>query len=149
MTDLPLVIFDVNETLLDLDSLTPHFESILGDRAAMREWFAQLILYSEALSLAGDYVPFGELGGTVLKMVAPVRGRDVGEADLMQVKQAVASMPPHKEVHAALSKLRDAGFRLFTLTNNPKATCVEQLERAGILHNEDRLRRSRWTNEAV
>jgi 2-haloacid dehalogenase len=36
MTDLPLLIFDVNETLLDLDSLTPLFESILGDRAAMR-----------------------------------------------------------------------------------------------------------------
>ena len=139
MSDLPLLIFDVNETLLDLDSLTPLFESILGDRAAMREWFAQLILHSEALSLAGVYVPFGELGGAVLRMVAAVRGRDVSEANLMQVKQAVASMPPHKEVHAALSKLRGAGFRLFTLTNNPKATCSQQLERAGILQLFERL----------
>ncbi len=32
----------------------------------MREWFAQVILYSEAPSLAGPYVPFGKLSGGVL-----------------------------------------------------------------------------------
>ena len=28
----------------------------------MREWFAQLILYSEAITLAGYYQPFGGSG---------------------------------------------------------------------------------------
>ena len=47
---LPLLVFDVNETLLDLDALAPHFKRMFGEGAALREWFAQLILYSEAIT---------------------------------------------------------------------------------------------------
>jgi 2-haloacid dehalogenase len=129
---LPLLVFDVNETLLDLDALGPHFERMFGDRGALREWFAQLILYSEAITLSGDYAPFGELGGAVLNMLAVSRGARIGEDDLQALKEAIATMPPHPEVPGALGRLREAGFRLFTLTNNPKATCARQLERAGV-----------------
>jgi 2-haloacid dehalogenase len=68
MTGLPFIVFDVNETLLDLESLTPTFERIFGERSALRLWFTQLILYSEALTLAGAYVPFTDIGGAVLEM---------------------------------------------------------------------------------
>jgi FMN phosphatase YigB (HAD superfamily) len=47
----PVIVFDVNETLLDLDSMNPIFERIFKDPAAMRLWFADLILYSEALTI--------------------------------------------------------------------------------------------------
>jgi 2-haloacid dehalogenase len=98
----------------------------------MRAWFAQLILYSQALTLAGEYAAFGELGGAVLKMVGDTRRQHIGAEDVLCVKQAISSMPSHPEVPAALRLLRDAGFRLFTLTNNPAATATEQLERAGL-----------------
>ena len=58
----PIIVFDVNETLLDIDVLEPLFRRVFNAEHAMREWFAQLILYSEALTLAGAYIPFGELG---------------------------------------------------------------------------------------
>jgi hypothetical protein len=51
-------VFDVNETLLDLDTIRPTFDRIFADPAALRRWFAALITYSEALTLAGVYVPF-------------------------------------------------------------------------------------------
>jgi 2-haloacid dehalogenase len=41
-------------------------------------------------------------------------------------------MPPHPEVPAALHKLRDAGFRLFTLTDNLLEVQTRQLEHGGI-----------------
>jgi 2-haloacid dehalogenase len=43
LAELPLIVFDVNETLLDLETMTPTFERIFGDRSAMRLWFMQLI----------------------------------------------------------------------------------------------------------
>ena len=46
MSDLPFIVFDVNETPLDLETMAPTFERIFGDRAAMRLLFANLILYS-------------------------------------------------------------------------------------------------------
>ncbi|HTV97268.1 MAG TPA: haloacid dehalogenase type II [Steroidobacteraceae bacterium] len=138
MAAIPLLVFDVNETLLDLDALQPHFERMFGDRAALREWFAQLILYSEALTLSDNYVPFGELGARVLEMLAVIRGVPLGEDDRLALGEAIAAMPPHAEVPAALLELRGAGFRLFTLTNNPAAVCARQLERAGISRHFDR-----------
>ena len=40
MAALPLIVFDVNETLLDLETMEPTFERIFGDKSAMRLWFA-------------------------------------------------------------------------------------------------------------
>jgi hypothetical protein len=53
MSDLPFIVFDVNETLLDLETMAPTFERIFGDKSAMRLWFSNLILYSAALTVAG------------------------------------------------------------------------------------------------
>ena len=113
MPALPLIVFDVNETLLDLESLAPAFERIFGVRSALRSWFAQLILYSEALTLAGTYVPFTDIGGAFLKMVATTRGISISAADRAELTEKFASMPPHPGVPDALRKLRDAGFRTF------------------------------------
>jgi 2-haloacid dehalogenase len=132
MTALPALVFDVNETLLDLESVAPVFERIFGEARVMREWFAQLILYSEVLTLTGGYRPFGELGGAVLKMVGQTRDVAIGEADISALRDAIAGMKPHPEVAGALVRLQEAGFRLFTMTNNPRATAEAQLEAAGI-----------------
>ena len=102
MADRPILVFDINETLLDLDGLRPVFARAFGDGEVMRAWFAQLVLYSEALTLAGDYADFGALGAAVLRMEGVVRGREVSEADVQALKAAVAAMPPHPEVPAAL-----------------------------------------------
>lgn len=40
-----IIVFDVNETLLDITSLDPLFDRVFGNRAVLREWFAQLIIY--------------------------------------------------------------------------------------------------------
>ena len=46
MAALPLIVFDVNETLLDLQTMEPTFERVFGEKGAMRLWFANLIMYS-------------------------------------------------------------------------------------------------------
>jgi len=62
----PVLVFDVNETLLDITILEPLFERVFGDRAILREWFANLILYSQTMTLCGRYTPFGKLGVATL-----------------------------------------------------------------------------------
>jgi 2-haloacid dehalogenase len=62
MPERPIVVFDVNETLLNLDALLPTFDRIFGDPTVMRLWFANLITYSEALTLNDVYAPFTDIG---------------------------------------------------------------------------------------
>jgi 2-haloacid dehalogenase len=132
MTSLPLIVFDVNETLLDLQTMEPVFERIFGDKSAMRLWFDDLVLYSEALTIAGCYVPFTDIGSAVMKMLADTQGIKIGDADKKELAKRFSTMPPHPEVPAALHTLRDAGFRLFTLTNNTLEVQGRQLEHGGI-----------------
>ncbi|HUA49702.1 MAG TPA: haloacid dehalogenase type II [Solirubrobacteraceae bacterium] len=133
MAQQPRIVFDVNETLLDLETIRPTFDRIFGDPAAMRLWFANLITYSEALTLAGCYVPFTDIGAAVLRMLAVTRGITVSDADGAELTERFASMPPHPEVPAALRRLRDHGFRLFTLTDNTLDISGRQLERGGVI----------------
>ena len=58
MSDPPLIVLDVNEMLLDLETMASTFERVFGDKSAMRLWFSNLILYSAALARAGRYAPF-------------------------------------------------------------------------------------------
>jgi 2-haloacid dehalogenase len=130
---LPLIVFDVNETLLDLQTMEPVFERIFGDKRAMRLWFANFIMYSAALTVAGVYVPFTDIGAAVMKMLADIEGIEIGDADKHELTEKFSTMPPHSEVPAALRRLRDAGFRLFTLTDNLLEVQTRQLEHGGIV----------------
>jgi 2-haloacid dehalogenase len=129
----PIVVFDVNETLMNLETLSPTFERIFDDPAAMRLWFAHLITYSEALTLAGVYIPFTDIGSAVLRMLAATRGIAITDGDAAELTDRFASMPAHPEVPDALRRLHDHGFRLFTLTDNTLEISGHQLEHAGII----------------
>jgi 2-haloacid dehalogenase len=53
-----ICVFDVNETLLDIEFIAPLFHRLFGDAKVLREWFAQLILYSNVITLSGSYTTF-------------------------------------------------------------------------------------------
>ncbi|HCP55180.1 MAG: haloacid dehalogenase type II [Pseudomonadaceae bacterium] len=131
-TAAPIIVFDVNETLLDIDTLAPLFERVFGDATVLREWFAQLILYSQTLTLSGRYCPFGELGVGTLHMLGTQHGKIINDADIAELKQRMGNMPAHADALPALKMLRDAGFRLVTLTNSASTASPTALERAGL-----------------
>lgn len=120
MTVAPAVlVFDVNETLIDIESLAPVFERIFGEPHVMREWFNQLVMYSMTATLAGHYIDYFTLGQGLLPMLAEIYGVQITEDDVRSVKHGMLTMPAHPEAPAALTALRDNGFRLVTLTNSP------------------------------
>ena len=128
----PIIVFDVNETLLDINTLTPLFTRLFGDKNRLREWFAQLVLYSQTMTLSGLYTPFGELGVGALQMTADIHAVTLTEEDVQEFKQRMSEMPAHPDAIPALTKLRDAGFRLVTLTNSAPSPSPTPLEKAGL-----------------
>lgn len=129
-----IIVFDVNETLIDIESLEPFFEKKFGNRRVLREWFNQLILYSNVLSLAGYYETFFALGQGVLEMLGTIYGVSIKPADLEELRISMLSMPAHTDVPEGLRLLQEAGFRLMTLTNSPPSDGGTPLERAGLAH---------------
>jgi len=127
-----IIVFDVNETLLDITTLEPLFDRIFGDPRVLREWFAQLVLYSQTMTLSGLFTPFGELGVGTLRMTASIHQVSIADADVAELKERMSSMPAHPDVVPALTRLQDAGFRMVTLTNSASSASPTPLEKAGL-----------------
>ncbi len=135
----PVLVFDVNETLIDIESLEPHFERMFGDRRVLREWFGQLVLYSMAVTLSERYVDFFSLGQAVLRMTADVHHVRIDDDDLDALSAGMRTMPAHPDASDGLSRLKEQGYRLVTLTNSPPvAGRSTPLENAGIAGHFER-----------
>lgn len=128
-----VLVFDVNETLIDIESLAPLFGELFGDERVLREWFGQLVMYSMAATLAEHYVNFFTLGQGVLRMLADIYRVGITDDDALRLQAQMRTMPAHPEVADALAALRDSGFRLVALTNSPhKPGVATPLENAGL-----------------
>jgi 2-haloacid dehalogenase len=127
-----IIVFDVNETLLNLSSLDPLFELIFGDGRIRREWFATVLRYSQVVTIAGPYADFSALGRAVLDMLAASRDVRLTSEHRDRMQAGLLSLPVHAEVPAALERLRAAGFRLVTLTNSAPSVVRQQLANAGV-----------------
>jgi 2-haloacid dehalogenase len=125
-------VFDVNETLLDLGALDPHFERAFGDAAVRRAWFSQLLHSAFLATITGAYSDFGTIGGAALEMVAERQGVDLSDEDKQEILGSMRELPPHPEVVESLDLLRDAGLRLATLTNSTQQVAEAQMDNSGL-----------------
>lgn len=114
-----ILVFDVNETLIDIESIAPLFQRVFADRNVLREWFGQLILYSGAVTLSGLYATFFSLGQGILEMLGSIHGVQITPSDVEELRTRMLTMPAHPDVEPGLKQLKDAGFRMVTCTNSP------------------------------
>lgn len=133
-----VLVFDVAESLLDLQALRPVFQRLFGNGAVVDEWFGQTILYSETATLTNTFAPFGPLGAGVLRMLGRIHGVPVSDADVAELGRGLGTLPPHPDVPDALRALKAAGFRLYTLTDNTAAISGRQLTHGGLIDLFDR-----------
>jgi len=71
------VLFDINETVLDLSTLRPGFENAFGDQTVAATWFATLLHSSTVCALTGVKTRFAHLARIVLEALAARRGIEI------------------------------------------------------------------------
>ena len=126
-------VFDVNETLLDLAAMDPHFERIFGDAGVRVAWFAQMIQSALVATVTGAYHQFGDHAMAALEMTADQAGVTLTDGDKQAVATQLRQLPAHPEVADALRRLDDAGLRLAALTNSTAEVAAAQLTHAGLI----------------
>jgi 2-haloacid dehalogenase len=127
-----VLLFDVNETLLDLSPVEDSVNAFLGEENAAKLWFATLLQYSLVMTVSDRYASFTDIGVAVLQMMARARGMAVHDDEVRRTLNRMQTLSPHPDVRPALEKLRGAGFRLAALTNSSQAGVERQLEHAGL-----------------
>jgi 2-haloacid dehalogenase len=127
-----LLIFDVNETLLDMEPIRKAINETLKSVSAFDLWFSKLLQLSFAESLTGEYRDFSKIGKASLGMIAHKLSVEVSEEKIKEILSNSTKLPPHPEVSAALEELKAAGFKMVALTNGGLETAEKQLKFAGI-----------------
>jgi 2-haloacid dehalogenase len=133
------LVFDVNETLLDLSALDPHFERIFGDAGVRRVWFDQMIHSAMLGVITDNYHDFGTVAKGALSAVGNRTGVVLTDVDKGTILAGTRTLPPHPEVAEALSLLQNAGVRLAALTNSALEVAKAQLENAGLAGYFERI----------
>jgi 2-haloacid dehalogenase len=126
-------VFDVNETLLDLAAMGPHFQRIFGDAGVRVSWFNQMIQSALVATVTGAYSQFGAHAMAALEMTAEQAGAHLTDDDKQAVAAQMRQLPAHPEVAGALKRLGDGGLRLAALTNSTEQVARAQLEHAGLI----------------
>lgn len=129
-----VIIFDVNETLLDLESMRKSVGAALGGREDLLPlWFSTMLHHSLVVSATGDYDSFGNIGVAALQMVAEINGIEITQEDARKaILTPLRSLPAHPDVAEGLAKLKAQGYKLVTLTNSSLKGVQLQLKNAGL-----------------
>lgn len=127
-----VLLFDVNETLLDLSKIRNVINESLNSEAAFTIWFSTLLHYSLVETISGTYHTFGEIGKATLMMVARNLKKPINDDNAERIIRLMAECHAHTEVITGLTMLRNAGYRMATLTNSSLSAAKEQLKYAGL-----------------
>jgi len=135
----PILVFDVNETLLDLQPLDEKFKKYFHSSDVRKEWFNQLIESSFITIITDRYVPFGQVGAAALDMIAKIHKINLSEDGKKEILSTILNLPVHKDVVVGLKMLKKAGYILVSLTNSTLPVVTKQLTNAGISKYFDKM----------
>jgi 2-haloacid dehalogenase len=133
MSIVSTVVFDVNETLSDLEPLQERFRDLGAPGHLAPLWFASVLRDGMALAATGHSAPFADVGRTVLASMLDRRSldREVDEA-VQHVMEGFMGLSVHADVPEGIAALEGEGLRLVTLTNGSSAVADRLLTGAGL-----------------
>ena len=127
-----VILFDVNETLLDMRPLKKNVNKLLDSKRGFKLWFTMLLQYSLVGNCTNQYHDFSAIGNATLKMAAKIFSKSITDKEINDALSSIKQLPAHDDVKEGLDILKDAGLRLATLSNSPLKTSQVQLEYAGL-----------------
>lgn len=134
-----LLIFDVNETLLDLSPMRTRMQEIFQHEFAFEKWFSLMLHYSLVDNVTNQYHNFGEIGKAAFQMTGQILERKVSDKDVQETLQMIRQLPPHPDIPEGLDMLKKAGYKMIALTNSTGEVVKEQMKNAGLTENFEAL----------
>jgi 2-haloacid dehalogenase len=128
-----VLFFDSNETMLDLRGMKPQVAEAFGGRGELMElWFSTMLYHSLVDTVTSNYHDFGIIGAACMQMVAEGHGIKLDMSRAEKTMEAMKTLPAHPDVPPGLKKMKEAGFRMYPLTNSAALVMESQLKHAGI-----------------
>jgi 2-haloacid dehalogenase len=127
------VLFDMNETLLDLSPLKENFGKHFEDKYVLNYWFAKLLHSSTVIGGMGEYADFGKLSEAALESVFLESDKELTEEIKADILGSFRKLPAYNDVPEALNLLRANDIKIISVTNSSYKMLKEQLTHSGLI----------------
>ncbi|MDQ6814929.1 MAG: haloacid dehalogenase type II [Bacteroidota bacterium] len=127
-----VILFDVNETLLDMKPLKQKVNNLLGSKG-FRIWFGMLLHYSLVDNCTNQYHDFSALAAATLDMACKALDKAITENEKTDALSVIKKLKPHADVEKGLTILKAKGLRLAALTNSTENVLIEQLTNGNLM----------------
>lgn len=133
------VLFDINETVLNLSSLKPKFEMAFGEKGVTSLWFSMLLQNSQVFALTKAPAHFAALAAIMIDSLAAQRNININQKTKEDLLDSFANLKPWPDVAPALALLRNAGFRTVAFSNSSQDLITRQIQNSGLGDLFDRV----------
>lgn len=135
-----MIVFDMNETTLDLAPVRDAVESVAGEAGGFTVWFQKLLQLSMTVTATNmEFIGFGTLARHALDAVFDAEGSAEAGDEWAAVASAFGQLAPYPDVIAGLERLRASGHSTMALTNSEQASVEWQCETAGLTNLFDHI----------
>ena len=127
------VLFDMNETMLNLSLLQRNFDKSFNDKYILKYWFSKLLHTSTVMGSMDEYINFGKLSEAVLESLFYENGKTLTEETKSEILGSFKSLPAYDDVPKALKLLRNNNIKTIAVSNSSLEMIKEQLTNARII----------------
>lgn len=129
-----VIAFDIYGTIINLDGMVPHLETVFGARAqeASQLWREKQVEYSFRRALMRTYVDFDICTAQALTYISLRMGVSLKDEEKRKLLHAYLRLPVFPDVNEALKSLENAGHTLVALTNGTENSVRSLLDRCAL-----------------
>lgn len=127
-----IIMFDINETVLNLESLQPKFKATFGSEDALSLWFSKLLHVSTVCVATNVKSTFSELASITLEALAQRYRCDLPPDKKEALLVSFASLPPHSDIKESFHRLRQNGFKIVAFSNSSSDLITNQIKNSGL-----------------
>lgn len=128
-----VILLDVYGTLLNLAEVERKVNALMDSKRAYIKWFDLFMQYCFVDNCTNQFNDFLSIAKATMQMTARMFGEKVSDYDIMSILELLKHVPLEEAVPEGLSLLYDNNFRIAALTNSPRETVLDRMERTGLI----------------
>jgi 2-haloacid dehalogenase len=127
------ILFDINETTLDLSPLQSEFISIFGHKSFLQLWFSKLLHLSTISAITKLNTTFAELAKTALEDITHKNNIEIKSNATDSILSKFATLEPYDDMLPGLELLKNNNIRTVAFSNSSNQLIASQIKYSNLL----------------
>ena len=121
LSEIKLVIFDVNQTMFSLKEIENSFKIYGLSRRFVDQWFLSVLKEGFSYTVSGKFIDFKTIGQNELQKIFLQKNIICKRTSINRILNSFSHLKIHNDVKKSLKLLKKNNLKIITLTNGSKS----------------------------